>query len=206
MNDNLNCCDDRCGRNLERVYEKIKRDRKCLNGMSQVIIGPTGPTGPAGPATITIGTTTTGAPGTDALVTNVGTDEDVILDFTIPEGEIGPTGPAGIDGVDGATGPTGPTGPAGEIGPTGPAGIDGVDGATGPTGPTGPTGEIGPTGPAGEIGPTGPAGIDGETPTLTIGTVTTGDPGTDAAATITGTAPNFVLNLTIPQGPTGPTP
>ena len=188
MNDNLNCCDDRCGKNLERAYEKIKRDRKCLNGMSQVIIGPTGPTGPAGPATITVGTTTTGVPGTDALVTNVGTDENVILDFTIPEGEIGPTGPAGA---------IGPTGPAGEIGPTGPAGE---------IGPTGPAGEIGPTGPAGEIGPTGPAGIDGETPTLTIGTVTTGAPGTDAEATITGTAPNFVLNLTIPQGPTGPTP
>ncbi|MDL2233803.1 collagen-like protein, partial [Ruminococcaceae bacterium OttesenSCG-928-L11] len=53
-------------------------------------------------------------------------------------------------------------------------------------------------------GVTGPTGTDGATPTITIGTVTTGDPGTDAAATITGTAPNFVLNLTIPQGPTGP--
>ena len=61
----------------------------------------------------------------------------------------------------------------------------------------------GPTGPQGEIGPTGPVG---EAPTLTIGTVTTGAPGTDASATITGVAPNYVLNLTIPQGPTGPTP
>lgn len=52
-------------------------------------------------------------------------------------------------------------------------------------------------------GATGPAG-DVVTPTLTIGTVTTGAPGTDATATITGTAPDFVLNLTIPQGPTGP--
>lgn len=68
----------------------------------------------------------------------------------------------------------------------------------GPTGPSGPQGEIGPTG---ATGATGPAG---ETPTLTIGTVTTGNPGTEAAASITGTAPNFVLNLTIPQGPTGP--
>lgn len=67
------------------------------------------------------------------------------------------------------------------------------------------TGPTGPTGPAGEIGPTGPAGADGEMPTLTIGTVTTGDPGTEASASITGVAPNFVLNLTIPQGPTGPT-
>ena len=74
-------------------------------------------------------------------------------------------------------------------------------GATGPTGETGPTG---PTGLTDEIGATGPTGATGATPTLTIGTVTTGDPGTEASATITGTAPDFVLNLTIPQGPTGP--
>lgn len=67
--------------------------------------------------------------------------------------------------------------------------------------PTGPTGPIGPTGPT---GPTGAAGADAETPVITIGTVTTGAPGSNAAASITGTAPNFVLNLTIPQGPTGP--
>ena len=35
--------------------------------------------------------------------------------------------------------------------------------------------------------------------------MTTGAPGSTAAATITGTAPNYVLNLTIPQGPTGDT-
>ena len=74
-----------------------------------------------------------------------------------------------------------------------------ITGATGPTGPTGPQGLEGAT------GPTGPTGSAGETPTLTIGTITTGAPGTDADATITGTAPDFILNLTIPQGPTGPT-
>ena len=47
-------------------------------------------------------------------------------------------------------------------------------------------------------------GPTGETPTLAIGTVSTGEPGSQAAANITGTAPNYVLNLTIPQGPTGP--
>ena len=52
---------------------------------------------------------------------------------------------------------------------------------------------------------TGPTGPSGETPTLVIGTVTTGEPGTQATASITGTAPNYILNLTIPQGPTGPT-
>lgn len=71
---------------------------------------------------------------------------------------------------------------------------------------TGPTGGItGPTGPTGATGATGPTGPTGATPNLTIGTVTTGDAGTDASATITGTSPDFVLNLTIPQGPTGPT-
>ena len=55
-----------------------------------------------------------------------------------------------------------------------------------------------------DTGPIGPTGPTGAIPTLTIGTVTTGAPGTDASATITGTAPDFVLNLTIPQGPTGP--
>lgn len=57
---------------------------------------------------------------------------------------------------------------------------------------SGIVGPAGPTGPAGPIGPTGPAGL---TPTLTIGTVTTG---TTASASITGTAPNFVLNLVLP--------
>ena len=157
------------------AWEKIKRDSKfkpncCfispING-----IGATGPTGPAGPATIAVGLTTTSAPGTDATVTNVGTSENVILEFSIPEGDIGPTGATGA---------------------TGPQGLQGIQGEIGPTGPIGPTGA------------TGPAGIDAETPTITIGSVTTGAPGTEAAATITGTAPNFILNLTIPQGPTGP--
>ena len=63
---------------------------------------------------------------------------------------------------------------------------------------TTPSSDPGPTGPQGE------RGLQGETPILTIGTVRTGEPGTEASASITGTAPNFVLNLTIPQGPTGP--
>ena len=104
-------------------------------------------------------------------------------------------GVAVVQRIINVVGPTGATGP---IGPTGP---QGVQGEIGPTGPTGPQGE---QGIQGEVGPTGATGADGLTPTITIGTVTTGDPGTEANATITGTAPNFVLNLTIPQGPTGP--
>jgi hypothetical protein len=50
------------------------------------------------------------------------------------------------------------------------------------------------------IGPPGPTGPPN---TLNIGTVTTGASGSNATATITGTSPNQVLNLTIPQGPAG---
>ena len=102
----------------------------------------------------------------------------------------------------GPTGPTGPTGPAGSASLTGPTGATGPQGIQGVTGPTGPTGL---QGIQGVTGPTGPTGATGISPTITIGTVTTGNPGTQAAATITGTSPNFVLNLTIPGGATGPT-
>lgn len=44
---------------------------------------------PTSVATITIGTTTTTAPGTNASVTNVGTKTNAILNFSIPRGEPG---------------------------------------------------------------------------------------------------------------------
>ena len=46
----------------------------------------------------------------------------------------------------------------------------------------------------------------GETPDISIGTVTTVEPGTPAAATMTGTPEAPVLNLTIPKGVAGDTP
>lgn len=97
--------------------------------------GPTGATGPTGPRgrSVTVRSTTTGDPGTEASVTDGGDDNTGLLDFVIPRGD---TGPAGNDGADGATGPTGPTGPTGSTG----------IGVTGPTGPTGATGATGPTG------------------------------------------------------------
>lgn len=47
------------------------------------------------------------------------------------------------------------------------------------------------------------AGDKGTTPAFAIGTIVTGEEGTDAEATITGTAAVPVLNLTIPRGDTG---
>jgi hypothetical protein len=66
-------------------------------------VGPQGPTGPTGPgATIQVNSTVTGAPGTNASVTNVGSLQTAMFNFVIPRGDVGATG---------ATGATGPSGP-----------------------------------------------------------------------------------------------
>lgn len=57
---------------------------------TQGIQGPTGPAGAA--ATITVGTVTTAGPGDPAQVTNVGTAQNAIFDFAIPEGIQGQPG------------------------------------------------------------------------------------------------------------------
>ena len=67
---------------------------------------------------VSVGTTTTGEPGSQASVTNSGTDSNVVLDFAIPQGEQGPQGLQGEQGIPG---------------PQGPAGADGADGADGTT-------------------------------------------------------------------------
>ena len=95
--------------NIDCVYQealnKIKHDQKYKPTCCTIIgpTGPAGPTGPTGPATITVGTTTIGQPGSNPSVTNVGTNQNTILNFVIPAGPTGPTGATGI------TGPIGPT-------------------------------------------------------------------------------------------------
>jgi len=55
--------------------------------------GSAGPTGPAGSAaTVGIGTVTTGAPGSMAMVANTGTASAAVLNFTIPQGAAGANG------------------------------------------------------------------------------------------------------------------
>jgi Collagen triple helix repeat (20 copies) len=67
--------------------------------------GPTGPQGPAGlqgnpgaAATIAVGTTATGAPGSNASVSNSGSSSAAVFNFTIPAGIQGPIGPQGPSG------------------------------------------------------------------------------------------------------------
>ena len=215
--------------------------------------GPQGETGPQGiqgvqgpagaAATITVGTVTTGGPGTDATVTNSGTTSAAVFNFQIPQGQKGDTGDAGPQGPKGDTGDTGPQGEqgpkgdTGQAGPQGPVGatftpevtaegllswtndgglenpdsvnIRGPKGDTGEAGPQGIKGDTGDTGPQGEkgdtgdTGPQGPAGADGAAATITVGTVTTGEPGTDVIVTNSGTSTAAVFNFQIPRGQTG---
>ena len=143
-----------------------------------------------------------------------------------PQGIQGLVGPEGPQGIQGPVGPQGIQGPAGDpftiVGT-----LDNTDQLPEPTesireqaylieidglnhlfvivGTTdlswydvgaleGIQGPVGPQGPQGEVGPAN---------TLTIGTVTTLDTGVPATASITGTAPNQVLNLGLPRGLSG---
>lgn len=81
-------------------------------------VGATGKTGATGAAaTLRIGSVTTGAPGTNAQVTNSGDNHNAVLNLTIPRGATGARGPQGVQG---------PVGPQGPQGPTGPKGADGI--------------------------------------------------------------------------------
>jgi hypothetical protein len=62
-----------------------------------------GPVGPQGPTTLAVGTTTTGAAGTNALVTNTGTNTAAVFAFTIPRGATGATGATGPQGIPGSS-------------------------------------------------------------------------------------------------------
>ena len=112
----------------------------------------------------------------------------------------GPVGPRGPQGPQGEQGPQGPQGPQGLTGLQGPKGDKGDKGNTGPQGPQGPKGETGSQGPQGEQGV---QGDPGDAATITVGTVTTGQPGTDATVTNVGTSSAAVFNFTIPRGDKG---
>jgi hypothetical protein len=131
---------------------------------------------PGGSSTITLGTVSTGNPGTSVSITNTGTATAPLFNFTIPRGDVGP------QGLKGDTGDTGAAGPAG------PAGLNGEQGLKGDTGLTGPAGTN---------------GTNGSAATVAVGTVTTGAPGSSAIVTNAGTTSAAILNFTIPQGAAG---
>ena len=121
--------------------------------------GATGGQGPAGnAATIAAGTTTTGAPGSSASVTNTGTSSAAVFDFTIPRGDKGETGNTGATGATGSPGTaatiaagtttTGAPGSSASVTNSGTSGAAVFD-FTIPRGDVGATGATGATGPAG---------------------------------------------------------
>ena len=147
--------------------------------LPEVDVGPPGPPGEA--ATVTVGRTTTGEPGTQAQVTNSGTESAAVLNFVVPRGATGATPQIQVRVTqlpEGAEPTVEVTGTA--EAPVITLGI-----------PAGATGGQGPQGPA------------GQTPTITIGQVETLPPGSPVTASITGRTPNLVLNLGIPQGAQG---
>lgn len=84
------------GDNLGNVYKK-------QNGIWNFIINITGPQGEKGEKgdtalSVSVGTVTTGETGTNASVTNSGTNTDLVLDFIIPKGDKGEKGDKGDDG------------------------------------------------------------------------------------------------------------
>lgn len=183
--------------------------------------GPKGDTGSQGPKgdtgdtpVFSIGTVSTLSTGSDATVTITGTDAEPVLNFGIPTG---PKGDTGSTGSQGPKGDTGSQGPQGEKGDTPEFSIGTV--STLPTGSsatvtiTGTDAEpvlnfgipVGPKGDTGSTGSQGPKGDTGDTPEFTIGTVSTLPAGSNATASITGTASDPVLNLGIPVGAKGDT-
>jgi hypothetical protein len=155
---------------------------------------PRGDTGsPGTAATITVGTTDTGAPGTNASVNNSGNSTAAVLNFVIPEGVKGEKGDPASPIVLLGTVPN-----AGSLPPTGNPTDAYLDTSTGDVYTwTDAEGWI-------NLGPiTGPEGPAGDAATITVGSTTTGAPGTPAAVTNSGDSANAVLEFTIPQGDKG---
>ena len=163
--------------------------------------GDTGATGAKGAdgvtPTIAVGTTTTGEAGTNAEVTMSKSGTTYTFNFVIPKGAKGDTGAAGTNGAKGEKGD-----PFTYADFTSEQ-LAALKGAKGDKGDKGDTGANGVAGAKGDKGDRGEKGADGVTPTFTIGTVSTGEAGSTATVTVTGTAPNYVLNFTIPKGDKG---
>lgn len=146
-----------------------------------------------------------------------------------PKGDKGATGergPQGIQGIQGATGATPIITASATVGnttgtpsvqvvkggtttnPTFAFNFTNLKGAQGPQGIQGiqgPKGDKGLTGDKGATGERGPQGATGAAATIKVGTISTGNPGTNATVVNAGTANAAVFDFTIPRGATGAT-
>lgn len=186
----------------------------------QGVTGPTGSTGPAGPQG------PEGAAGPAGLlalpvskVYKVPPDHKGLKGYLGPLEQLAQLACADCKALPGPQGPVGATGPRGATGPTGPQGIQGVSGPKGRKGsreqPVAPElqGRKVPLELQEPLVPREHKGQlaqpsdrqQGEAATIQIGTVTTGEPGTPAEVTNSGTQQNAILNFVIPRGATGST-
>lgn len=137
-----------------------------------------------------------------------GSDGTTVSELVGGSGQ-GPQGPAGKDGVTPTIGDNGnwflgetDTGKPSR-GEQGPKGEQGDPGPKGEQGDPGAKGDPGPQGEPGQDGAPGAAGAPGTAATITVGTTTTGEAGTEATVTNSGTTSAAVLNFTIPKGAKG---
>ena len=184
--------------------------------------GPPGEQGepgtPGKAATIQIGQVTTGEPDTSASVENTGTENAAVLKFTIPRGETGAQGIQGPPGPQGSPGTgldilgtydtlealkaavTQPKqGQMYNVGTSDPYTVYMWDTTNG--GEWLSQGQL--QGAKGDTGDTGPQGQPGQAATVQVGQVTTGEPGSNATVTNSGTSNAAVLDFSIPRGATG---
>lgn len=159
--------------------------------------GPTGPTGPSN--TLEIGNVTKGE---NASATITGQSPNQVLNLVLPKGDKGDKGDTGNKGDKGDIGASNVL-TIGNVtkGDEASATITGTSPSQVlnlvlPKGNKGDTGDKGDTGEKGETGDVGPAN------TLTVGSVVSGE---EASVTITGEAPNQVINLVLPKGDKGDT-
>lgn len=140
-------------------------------------------------ATISIGTITTGAPGSSASVVNVGTTNAAVFNITIPRGD---TGAAGTNGANGTNGTNGTNGAAATIS------IGTI--TTGAAGSSATVTNVGTTNAAvlNITIPRGETGAAGTAATITVGTVTIGLPGTLPTVSNVGTTSAAVFNFQLP--------
>ena len=145
--------------------------------------------------------------GTAPTTTNTAKGD---LAFGTVDGETKLYGNTGTEVVElGGGSGQGPQGPAGEDGITPTIGDNGnwflgeTDTGKPSRGEQGPKGDPGPQGEPGQDGTPGAAGAPGAAATVTVGTTTTGEAGTEASVTNSGTTSAAVLNFTIPKGAKG---
>lgn len=157
--------------------------------------------------TLKVGSVITLDAGSNATVAMSENSNVYTLDFGIPKGAKGDKGASGTSGETTVVNPTITIGTV-TNGDTASATITGDSPnytlnlvlPKGAKGDKGATGEIGAKGADGAKGEKGDIGV---TPTLSVGTVTTGEAGSSANVTISGTAPDYVLNFAIPKGDKG---